>query len=306
MLKVLINLQKLKQKRIELRQEIAKLEPEVAEKSWRFNRDSQNERQEFTQNQHNEENRLKLEIQSLESKIKESVEIAEKICPESLLSLPWSDEIWHQLDRGSNGSNGYQPRLGGLAPGILRVGTVRNIHHIENYLPEPIITEPGIPALVPIRAMSSNPADKMPGHLVIFSDDEHYSGSRQAAVALIQSIALRIICTFPVRKLKGIFIDPVSMGNNFPFKELPDFISGLKTYTRSDDIREQLRALTVHIEQVIQNYLGRNYDTIEAFNAAKSSVEEPYRYLFLADFPTNFESASWEDLKSLLVNGSKA
>ncbi|WP_318699576.1 MULTISPECIES: FtsK/SpoIIIE domain-containing protein [unclassified Roseofilum] len=103
-----------------------------------------------------------------------------------------------------------------------------------------------------------------------------------------------------------MMIDPVSMGNNFPFKELPDFISGLKTYTRSDDIREQLRALTVHIEQVIQNYLGRNYDSIEIFNAAKSSVEEPYRYLFLADFPTNFDGSSWEDLKSLLVNGAKA
>ncbi len=302
MLKVLINLQNLEKKRIELGQKIAKLEQEVAEQSWRFNRDSQNEQQEFTQNKRNEENRLNLEIQSLESKIKESVEIAEKICPESLLSLPWSDEIWHQLYSGSNGSNGYQPRLGGLAPGILRVGTVSSVNHREK-LPEPIITEPGIPALVPIRAMSSNTADKMPGHLVIFSNNAE---SRQAAVAAIQSIALRIICTFPVRKLKGIFIDPVSMGNNFPFKELPDFISGLKTYTRSDDIREQLRALTVHIEQVIQNYLGRNYDTIEAFNAAKSSVEEPYRYLFLADFPTNFESASWEDLKSLLVNGSKA
>jgi hypothetical protein len=140
-------------------------------------------------------------------------------------------------------------------------------------------------------------------HIAIFSNDTE---SRKAAVEAIQSIAIRIISTFPARKLRGIFIDPVSMGNNFPFKELHDFISGPKTYTRSDDVREQLRSLTVHIEQVIQNYLGKNYQSIEEFNKVDSFVEEAYRYLFVADFPTNFDTNSWEDLKSILVNGSKA
>ncbi|MHC5827650.1 MAG: hypothetical protein ACYT04_70155, partial [Nostoc sp.] len=153
------------------------------------------------------------------------------------------------------------------------------------------------------RALSNNLNQRLPGHIVIFSNDAE---SRQTAVEAIQSIALRIISTFPAKKMKGIFIDPISMGNNFPFKELHDFISGLKTYTRSDDVREQLRHLTVHIEQVIQNYLGRNYQSIEEFNQAKSSVEEAYRYLFVADFPTNFDNNSWEEIKSLLVNGSKA
>ena len=211
--------------------------------------------------------------------------------PPRLLSLPWSDSRWTPSETDKNS---YSPQTTGLAPGIVRVGEL---------LIEQIQPTEKIPAFLPIRNVSKNPEESLPGHITIFSSDAE---SRQAACAAIQSIALRTIATFPARKIKAVFIDPVSMGNNFPFKKLPDFISGLKTYTRSDDVREQLRSLTVHIEQVIQNYLGTNYQTIEEFNSAKASVQEPYRYLFIADFPANFDNNAWEDLKSILVNGARA
>ncbi|MEH2363819.1 FtsK/SpoIIIE domain-containing protein [Nostoc sp.] len=217
--------------------------------------------------------------------------------PPRLISLPWSDPRWTPSEKAKNN---YRPQISGQAPGVLRVGELHQVNALRVEELEPSV---GVPAFVPIRALSNNVNQRLPGHIAIFSNNAE---SRQAAVEAIQSIALRIISTFPAKKMKGIFIDPVSMGNNFPFKELHDFISGLKTYTRSDDVREQLRHLSVHIEQVIQNYLGRNYQSIEEFNQAKSSVEEAYRYLFVADFPTNFDNNSWEDIKSLLVNGSKA
>jgi DNA segregation ATPase FtsK/SpoIIIE, S-DNA-T family len=217
--------------------------------------------------------------------------------PPRLVTLPWHDRHWtpSQTDK-----NSYSPQTDGLAPEMLRIGNLLRMGtlSLEQFRPE---TE--IPAFVPIRCLSPSLSSKMPGHIVIFSND---AKSRQAAVSAIESIALRLISTFPVRKLQGIFIDPVSMGNSFPFKSLPKHIVGQQTYTRTDDVREQLRKLTVHTEQIIQNYLSRYYQSIEEYNAVKSAVEEAYRYLFVADFPTNFDSTSWEDLKSLLLNGSKA
>ena len=141
------------------------------------------------------------------------------------------------------------------------------------------------------------------GHIVIFSNSPE---TRQAATAALESIALRAIATFPVRKLQGIFIDPVSMGNTFPFRSLPEEIRGKRTYTTSDDIQEQLHKLIGHTEQVIQNYLSRDYDNIEAYNAAAEAIQEAYRYLFIADFPSKFDNKSFEFLNSLLVNGSRA
>ncbi|MDV7391577.1 ATP-binding protein, partial [Arthrospira platensis SPKY1] len=179
-----------------------------------------------------------------------------------LLSAPWNDPRWTP----SENRDSYKPQNGGLAPGVLRIG---------EFLLEQVQPPARVPALIPIRDFSNHLPNFKPGHIAIFSSDAE---SRQAALAGLESIALRVVSTFPVRKLKGTFIDPVSMGNTFPFKNLHQFISGQKTYTRSDDIREQLRGLTEHIEQVLQNYLGKNYQSIEDYNIAAQSVAEPYRY----------------------------
>jgi DNA segregation ATPase FtsK/SpoIIIE, S-DNA-T family len=183
-------------------------------------------------------------------------------------------------------------------PDIIRIG---KFHHVGGLTRNNMKLD-DFPAIIPIRASSAGSNIDRPGHIAIFSND---AASREAALAAIQSIAVRAIATFPVLKLKGIFLDPVGMGNNFPFKNLPEKIRGLKTYTRGDDIQEQLRSLNLHIEQVIQNYLGKNYKTIDDFNQ-KAYVKQAYHYLFATDFPTFFDNKSWEDLKSLLVNGAKA
>ena len=207
-----------------------------------------------------------------------------------LLSRPWMDSLWNSLGEEIGC---YSPQSIGLAPDVVRIGDLlieRELYH-------------RIPAMVSIRNLAKQTAAKMPGHLVIFSND---NPSRQSAVNGLQSIALRTICTFPARKLQGVFIDPVSMGNTFPFKSLPNFITGQQIFTRSQDVREQLHKLTVHLEQVIQNYLSNKYETIEAYNAEESTITEAYRYLFIADFPTNFDATACEYLKSLLVNGPRA
>lgn len=230
----------------------------------------------------NQQQKLELKIETHRIKLDNKIwHLSENTYPAPLLSSPWSDKIWISSDVEENR---YKPKLAGFPPKILRIGEIQQIEQLS-------LEEKTIPALVPTK------------HLVIYSNNPK---SRQLALEAIQSIALRIISTFPLRQLKAIFLDPVSMGNNFPFNKLPDFISGLKTYTRGDEIREELRGLTIHIEQVIQNYLGITYSSIEEYNTAKSSVAEPYRYLFMADFPTNFDRSSWEDLKSLLLNGPKA
>lgn len=208
-----------------------------------------------------------------------------------MLTRDWDDPFWSD---STTGSGHYQPHFEGLAPGVIRIGEL---------LIDQIRDAGTIPAMVPIRSMSSNTRSGYTGHLAIFSNSQE---TRQAAVSCLQTVAVRAISTFPARKLRGIFVDPIGMGNNFPFKSFPEFISGPKTFTRSDDIREQIRGLTVHIEQVIQKYLSSDYSTIEEFNAAKSFIKEPYRYVFVADFPSAFDNASLEDLKSLLTNGAKA
>ncbi len=160
-----------------------------------------------------------------------------------------------------------------------------------------------IPAIVTLRATGQNAKHHCSGNVVIFSNN---GDSRQAALQTMESLAVRAIASMPVRTCKGIFIDPVNAGNTFPFRNFPDVIVGKQTYTRSEDIREQLRALAQHVEQVIQNYLSRNYKTIEDYNSDTKAIAEAYRYVFVADFPSGFDRSAIEDLKSLLLNGARA
>lgn len=223
----------------------------------------------------------------------------------------WQDFHWWKGDN----QNSYKPRIEGLAPAVIRIGKLHSLqqksdnlafelHKFEQMLQATNLNSPklnDLPFLLQCRISDVFPNKS--GHIVIFSNSPE---TRQAAIAALESIALRAIATFPARKLQGIFIDPVSMGNTFPFRSLPEEIRGKRTYTTSDDIQEQLHKLIGHTEQVIQNYLSRDYDNIEAYNAAAEAIQEAYRYLFIADFPSKFDNKSFEYLNSLLVNGSRA
>jgi len=159
-----------------------------------------------------------------------------------------------------------------------------------------------VPAIIALHAPKPNAKQHFSGHVVIFSND---GDSRQAALQTIESLAVRTIASLPARTCKGIFIDPVNAGNTFPFRNFPNDIVGKQTYTRSEDIREQLRSLVQHVTQVTQDYLSRNYEIIDEYNA-NSTIPESYRYVFVADFPSSFDRAAIEDLKTLLLNGARA
>jgi DNA segregation ATPase FtsK/SpoIIIE, S-DNA-T family len=174
----------------------------------------------------------------------------------------------------------------------------------DNYLKSPFVIRVGELAtnstsgIIPIRRLNDN----LPGHICIFSNDR---SSRRSAVAAIQSIALRVISTFPILKAKCVFIDSVNSGDNFPFSNLPESIRDKQVYTREEDIRDQLRKLTIHVQNIIQNYLGSNFHNIEEYNQS-AAIQEPYRYLFITDFPNNFNTDTYEELLNLLINGAKA
>ena len=205
---------------------------------------------------------------------------------------PWEDDAW---------KSSYQPQVGTKIPDHIRIG---------NYLVDCINPETHqktsrikVPAMIPVRAIKTSGNTRLPGHIIIFSNTR----TRDTAIQLLESIATRLISTFPVRTLKGSFIDPIALGNTFPFKGLPkSILSGQQIFTRNQNIREELKTLVTHVEQVIQNCLGRSYETLEDYNADSQSIAEPYRYLFIADFPTAFDSNTADELKSLITNGGRA
>lgn len=197
----------------------------------------------------------------------------------------WGDERW-QTDYGSPNRNNPSS--------LFRLGDL----FIEREQGEATV-----PAIFTLRAHDQAAKRHWSGNVAMFSND---GDSRQTVLQTMESLAVRTLASMPACTCKCIFIDPVNAGNTFPFRNFPDSIVGKQTFTRSEDIREQLRILVQHVEQVIQNYLSRNYEMIEDYNADSAAINEPYRYIFIADFPSSFDRSAIEDIKSLLLNGARA
>jgi S-DNA-T family DNA segregation ATPase FtsK/SpoIIIE len=135
-------------------------------------------------------------------------------------------------------------------------------------------------------------------------------GQRRAqAVASLHSILLRLIASFPSGKVQFTFVDPVGLGQTVaPFLHLSDYderLVGLKVWSETKDIEARLADLTAHIELVIQKYLRSQYPSIEAHNEEAGEVAEAYRFLVVADFPTNFNDSATKRLVSLAENGPR-
>ncbi len=133
--------------------------------------------------------------------------------------------------------------------------------------------------------------------------------AREQAIPAIQSLLLRLLATIPPGKAHFTFIDPIGLGQNVaPFMRLADYDEQLVTYRAWSEpahIEQRLAELTEHMENVIQKYLRNEYATIEEYNAQAGEIAEPYRFLVVFDFPTNFSEDAARRLLSIAQNGPR-
>jgi energy-coupling factor transporter ATP-binding protein EcfA2 len=134
-------------------------------------------------------------------------------------------------------------------------------------------------------------------------------GRRSASNLLLQTIALRILASFPPGQAKFTLIDPVGLGQTFSgLLHLADYEPSLvnqRPWSESRDIEIRLAELTMHLEFVVQNYLRNQYETIEAYNRDAGEVAEPYRFLIIADWPAGMTDESVRRIRRLIEAGGR-
>ncbi len=132
---------------------------------------------------------------------------------------------------------------------------------------------------------------------------------RAEAVHAVQAVMARLLTTLPPGRARLTIIDPVALGQNFAgFMHLVDYeedLVGKRIWTASEHIEARLAGLTEHMENVIQKYLRNEFPTIESYNAVAGELAEPYRFLVITDFPTNFSETAAQRLRSILRSGPR-
>jgi len=134
-------------------------------------------------------------------------------------------------------------------------------------------------------------------------------GGRAAATATLQTTMVRLLTNLPAGRVRFTLIDPVGLGQNFAgFMHLADHddaLVGGRIWTEAEHIDQRLADLTEHMETVIQKYLRNEFETIDDYNAQAGELAETYRFLVIADLPTNFSQESIRRLASIASTGAR-
>lgn len=134
------------------------------------------------------------------------------------------------------------------------------------------------------------------------------SGSA-AVQAFTHSIMYGLLSSCPVERMTYTIVDPENRGNSIsPFfdakKKLPELF-GERIYISKEEVSARIGGLNEKIENVLQDRLGNQYDTIFDYAADTPDYDLNVELLMLYDFPRGFDERTLAELRNILRNGSR-
>jgi hypothetical protein len=136
---------------------------------------------------------------------------------------------------------------------------------------------------------------------------------KEIAINMVKSLLLRCLYKIPAGKCYCLFFDPIDLGKSFSeFMALADYDEQIvyhKIWTETDMLTRLLKEHKNMMENIIQFTLRKTYKSIEEYNSEYGSIQEPYRFLIISDFPTGFDTGYKEEalrlLQSIMRNGPR-
>ncbi len=190
--------------------------------------------------------------------------------------LIWENESW----------NDWKPTAS-IIPSMVRLG--------EFYVDNPLL-DIRFPAYIPFQ----------------YGNGIYYKTSPvnyQYAVKSAKSLMIRLLLSTQPGKIEFTFVDPNELGGSIsellPIADIdPDLINKY-VFSSNEQISKKLSMLAEQIKTIQQLYLRTDFDSIEGYNDSAKIIAEPYRIIYINNFPERFNSESIRDLNSIATNGPK-
>lgn len=134
--------------------------------------------------------------------------------------------------------------------------------------------------------------------------------SNNASVqSFIHSVMYGLLSACPVARLTFRVVDPENRGNSIsPFfdakKKLPELF-GEKIIINKDDVASEVGRLNEKIENILQDKLGNQYESIFDYARDHEDYFVNAELLLLYDFPKGFDERTIGELRNIIRNGSK-
>ncbi len=127
--------------------------------------------------------------------------------------------------------------------------------------------------------------------------------------AFSHALLYGFLASCPVAKLTCSVFDPENRGTSIsPFfeakKKLPDLF-GEKTYISREEVAERIQEVNLLVEDVLQNRLGTEFDTVYDYAEANPDYSVNPQLLLVYDFPRGFDEQSLTGFRNILRYGSR-
>ena len=176
-------------------------------------------------------------------------------------------------------------------PGIISLGRLRNWRGVPSKIANEEF-ESSIPLLLPTEH----------SHIGIF----HNQQEKETIYETLELAGLKMMASLPDGLVRATIIDPSGSGQNFPRiitlskKIITDIL------TDDDGIDRAMQDFKQSMSIVTQSIAQNGFSSIEEYNNNTDEIPQPYRFIFIANFPTGFNKRSAEALISLLDSGTAA
>lgn len=125
----------------------------------------------------------------------------------------------------------------------------------------------------------------------------------------IHSVMYGLLSSCPVARLSFRVVDPENRGNSIsPFfdakKKLPDLF-GEKIIINKEDVAAEIGRLNEKIENILQDKLGNQYDSIFDYARDHDDYFVNAELLLLYDFPKGFDERTLSELRNVIRKGSR-
>jgi len=141
------------------------------------------------------------------------------------------------------------------------------------------------------------------GFAMITSDDHQ----KQIANKAIELLAFRFLLSLPDGKCKLYIIDPEKNGQSFAhLYGLDPRILEREVWDDVSEISNGLQVLKNNIPRIQSELLTTKYKDLNEYTSQVKHSRQPFQFLLIANFPTNFSSEALAHLSGILKNGAKA
>jgi DNA segregation ATPase FtsK/SpoIIIE, S-DNA-T family len=126
---------------------------------------------------------------------------------------------------------------------------------------------------------------------------------------LVRNLLLRAVTGLPAGRTQVCIVDPPGLGRDFGWlMHLADFDPALvhhRVWTQPAHIAKKVQEFSLAAEDVIQQALRNEYQSIVDYNRDAGGLAEPYRLLVWSSLPAGLDDQSWKALQSLLDTGAR-